>query len=143
MKFTKHESYPAAIASLQRAQAGPLDVQHVDFDEDAALALGSPVTEVVTMVPKPGVDKKPELLTELRVNMNAQSSCRAFVAGGSRENKGTLFVVLGWDSVQVCGRSDRLGKCLGINADDLFVPGPLRCRGKGRVPGNHQEFASG
>ncbi|KAG6899231.1 hypothetical protein C0993_012102 [Termitomyces sp. T159_Od127] len=102
MKFTKHESYPAAIASLARAQAGPMDVQHVDFDEDAAIALGAPVTEVVTLEPKSAADKEARSLsvTKLKEKMILQESCHSFTTGESREKKGTNFVLVGWDSVQ-------------------------------------------
>ncbi|KAG6896095.1 hypothetical protein C0992_010346 [Termitomyces sp. T32_za158] len=101
MKFTKHESYAAAIASLKRAQAGPLDVQHADFDKDAALAMGAPVTEVVTLIPKPGVDEEArDIVTKLKERLNAHGSCYCATLGESRENKGTFFMLLGWDSVQ-------------------------------------------
>ncbi|KAG6896094.1 hypothetical protein C0992_010344 [Termitomyces sp. T32_za158] len=101
MKFTKHESYPAAIASLKRAQAGPLDVQHVNFDEDAALAMDAPVTEIVTLVPKLGVDEEArDIMTKLKDKLNAHGSCHCATMGESRENKGTFFMLLGWDSVQ-------------------------------------------
>ncbi|KAG6874134.1 hypothetical protein C0995_005550 [Termitomyces sp. Mi166 len=102
MKLTKHESYPALLSALKRAQSGPLDVQHVDFDEDAALALSSPATEVVTLVPNPGAaEESKDLVVKLRENLKVQGVCHSVALGESRENKGTWFMLLGWDSVQV------------------------------------------
>ncbi|KAG6860536.1 hypothetical protein C0993_002907 [Termitomyces sp. T159_Od127] len=64
-----------------------MDIQHVEFDEDTALAMGSPVTEVAALVPKPDINEKEarNLLTKLRVNLNAEKSCHGVTIGESRE----------------------------------------------------------
>ncbi|KAG6840522.1 hypothetical protein C0991_006195 [Blastosporella zonata] len=102
MKLTKHESYPGLIDSLNLARSAPLDVQHVDFDEDAAVAFGSGATEVVTFTPHPDVNLKEaqELVKTLTEQLLAQKACHSVVVGESREKKGTYFMLVGWDSVQ-------------------------------------------
>ncbi|KAG5339727.1 hypothetical protein C0989_003912 [Termitomyces sp. Mn162] len=102
MKARKKDSYPALLAALKRAHSGPSDVQHADFDVDVEPALDSPVTEVVTLVRKPDVSEKEamDLVTKLREAMIAQGACHSVTVGESRENKGTLFLLLGWESVQ-------------------------------------------
>ncbi|KAG6916916.1 hypothetical protein DXG01_004677 [Tephrocybe rancida] len=102
MKLTKHESYPGLITSLKLAQSGPLDVQHVDFDEDAAVAFGSGATEIVTLVPHEGADLKEveDLTTTLRKYLIAEKTCHSVTVGESREKKGTYFMLVGWDTVQ-------------------------------------------
>ncbi|KAG6840523.1 hypothetical protein C0991_006196 [Blastosporella zonata] len=110
MKLTKHESYPGLIDSLNLASSAPLDVQHVDFDEDAAVAFSSGVTEVAIVTPRSDIDlqEAQELLKTLREHTVAQEACHAVALGESRENNGTWFIVVGWDSVQ--SRLDAAGK---------------------------------
>ncbi|KAG6829894.1 hypothetical protein H0H92_003027 [Tricholoma furcatifolium] len=101
-KLMNAEVYPELKQSLGLACSGPLDMQHVDFDGDAAAVFASPAMELVTMVPHSGVDLKEfhDLITDLRTNLLAASSCHFVTLGESTENKGTWFLLVGWDSVE-------------------------------------------
>ncbi|KAG6816425.1 hypothetical protein H0H87_006162 [Tephrocybe sp. NHM501043] len=101
-KLKKHESYPGLIASLKLAMSGDLNVQHVDFDEDAAAVFTSGATEVITLTPHPEVELKEfhDTLKTLRELLATENSCKSSALGESREKKGTWFWIIGWDSVQ-------------------------------------------
>ncbi|KAG6820223.1 hypothetical protein H0H93_003725 [Arthromyces matolae] len=103
IELTKRDDiYPNLIASIRLAQSGPIDMQHVNFDGDATRALESPVTEVVVLSLKERADGKESrsLVAELGTNLISQKECHSVVVGESMENKGVVFMLLGWDSVE-------------------------------------------
>ncbi|KAF8073751.1 hypothetical protein FPV67DRAFT_763649 [Lyophyllum atratum] len=103
MNLMRQPSYPGLIACLTRARSGPLDLQHVDFDNDIAPALEAPATEFAFMTPKPGasIDDFKAKLKVLGDTMTKEGVCRVPLGlGESTEHKGTWVMVIGWDSVQ-------------------------------------------
>ncbi|KAG6840524.1 hypothetical protein C0991_006197, partial [Blastosporella zonata] len=98
----KLDTFTAFTASLDLARSGPWDVDYVQFGEDVAVAFSSPVTEIATLRLYPDPNNREKLLDDLvtlREYMSAHEECRAYVIGESKE-KGTVFVLLGWTSVE-------------------------------------------
>ncbi|KAG5648346.1 hypothetical protein DXG03_004918 [Asterophora parasitica] len=129
--FKGHPNFPKLISSLAPAHSdGPLDVQNVDFDQDAAPALNAGATEVVFLSPRAGVDLEDFLaaVKTLRAAL-VEQGVRGIALGESKEKKGTWVFVLGWDSVQAHTETvakgafpELIGKLLALaNADIKHV----------------------
>ncbi|EDR13795.1 uncharacterized protein LACBIDRAFT_292588 [Laccaria bicolor S238N-H82] len=96
--------YPALIEKLKPGLGGPLVMNHVPFNEDVTNALSAPTTEVITSKLKDPQAKDPRLDESAAFFTKALSEAVGahppVVYGESKENPGTLIVLIGWDSVE-------------------------------------------
>ncbi|KAH9480649.1 hypothetical protein JR316_0007249 [Psilocybe cubensis] len=101
----RRPGYPQ-IVGLGPAIDGELQMHHVEFNKDISSALNAPVTEIVRLALKPGVqtatkERLYELLKDGGEKIDAKNTHVPAIWGQSTEDTQVFWFLCGWDSVKV------------------------------------------
>ncbi|KAF8956991.1 hypothetical protein BDZ97DRAFT_1670599 [Flammula alnicola] len=104
-KLLKREDYRPFMESMKANLAGPLVVQHIEFEIDSSNAFGAPVTELATMTLKDGhsLEEYSALIAEFNDSEVSQTKGLnpPIAIGKIKQTPGSYFTAVGWDSVEV------------------------------------------